>query len=617
MGGMTSYPTSTRPSGTPLKTWKVRNFKSIKDAELSFAPLTLLVGANSSGKTSLMQSILLVVQAAQGENRGSTFPLNGSLVSVGGFNDARFAHSEADAAIEIGGRLQFSQELADRRPPRITPAALRSDLEKIYWRLTFDRPAEHEPGSTEIAAVEFRVEQPEEIADHPSALELRSNRTTREASGSNADDQMLARGRMVVWAHAFLASRDEFSLGFGGMVSAGETPVPIRGLLLRAGIPHDVLISWQLANAAAESWVESRLLRSSYGFSSERSRAKPGRAERQPLSLLALVELAVREIEEWADRQRLEPVPLPVFLLSRDFPLVDVRARTEFRRQAAELVDLVTQRLSLSEEVLLPPEREAAGWLREHASMAHDFFRQRVLYLGPLRQDPQVVYKTAPLGAAGFIGTKGEFLATVLHAYRARRVRSFNEDGVPVSRPLAEAVNFWVKRLDIADRIETRDRGRLGIEVSVRRGDIPPVDLTGVGVGVSQLLPVIVMCLLAEPGSLILMEQPELHLHPGLQQKLADFLLACARSGRQLVVETHSEYMVSRLRLKAAEDVSGDLLDAFALYFVEQKADASEYRRVIVNEFGSIEDWPIGFFQQAAEESRMILQAGLTKRSRQ
>jgi predicted ATPase len=220
------------------------------------------------------------------------------------------------------------------------------------------------------------------------------------------------------------------------------------------------------------------------------------------------------------------------------------------------------------------------------------------------------------MGAAGFIGTKGEYLATVLHASRAREVFNPTEDGSVRTMLLSDAVDDWARRLGIADAIQTQDLGRLGIQVSVQRGGIPPVDLTGVGVGVSQLLPVIVMCLLAGPGSLILVEQPELHLHPALQQRLGDFLLACALSGRQLIVETHSEYVVSRLRRRIAEDESGELLSALAMYFVEQRDDASEFRHVPVNEFGGIEEWPAGFFDQAGGESRKILEAALEKRDR-
>src|SRR5437762_6114444 len=106
------------PGVVPLREWRVKNFKSIKDVELRFAPLTVLVGANSSGKTSLLQSILLAAQAAQAENEGATFPLNGPLASVGAFNEVRFAHAKG-ASVSFGGTFELSPEL----PP---PLALRA-----------------------------------------------------------------------------------------------------------------------------------------------------------------------------------------------------------------------------------------------------------------------------------------------------------------------------------------------------------------------------------------------------------------------------------------------------------------------------------------------------------
>jgi predicted ATPase len=326
-------------------------------------------------------------------------------------------------------------------------------------------------------------------------------------------------------------------------------------------------------------------------------------------------QVGVEEIREWNELRSSEPVTLPAFLAGTRRPLPP-EARLALRDHAEELVEAIRRGLDMDEEVFLPPERALAGGLSDVVSEVHRFFRDRIVYLGPLRQDPQVVYKTAPVGAAGFIGTKGEYLATILHASRAREVLSPTEDGALERMSLADAVNVWAGRLGIADAIQTRDLGRLGIQVSVRRGGIPPVDLTSVGVGVSQLLPVIVMCLLARPGSLILLEQPELHLHPALQQRLGDFLLACARSGRQLIVETHSEYVVSRLRRRIVEDDTGQLLNTLAIYFAEQTDDASEFRRVPLNEFGGLEAWPVGFFDQASTESRQILEAALEKRDR-
>jgi len=101
-----------------------------------------------------------------------------------------------------------------------------------------------------------------------------------------------------------------------------------------------------------------------------------------------------------------------------------------------------------------------------------------------------------------------------------------------------------------------------------------------------------------------------------VQQRLGDFLLACSKSGRQLIVETHSEYLVSRLRRRIAEDASNALMSTIALVFAEYEDGRSTFRPVETNEFGAIEDWPRGFFDQTSIESKRILEAGLEKRLR-
>jgi len=602
----------------PLRAWTVENFKSISHAELEFAPLTVLVGANSSGKTSLMQSILLFVQAAQGGNQGQAFPLNGPIVSVGAFDEVRFAHA-SDGSIRIGGRLQVLPEVYRGVPTRVWRSSWTRGPDQtplLEWWIQLDRSAENEPGSAEIAAVSLDVEPLTTDEEIPNRMSLSAVRKDQIQSQGDVERQRLG---SLARRYGPVPGRDEFSLAFTGALSTGEAPpVPISGLHLRAGLPHNVLTIWQLGQAAAETWLESRLVRPPSRLTQTDSRPPgPHRREKQADDTVAAqwADVAAKEIREWDQFRRTDPITLSAYL-SRSSTELPVEIRNALRHRSVEIVEAIVRQLHMNQEVLLPPERQTANWLTELVSDVHEFFRQRVVYLGPLRQDPQVVYKTAPLGAAGFIGTKGEYLATVLRAYGARPVLNFGEDGSLDVVTLTTAVNTWAARLEIADEIRTLDLGRLGIQVSVQRGRTHPVDLTSVGVGVSQFLPVLVMCLLDEPCSLIIMEQPELHRYPGLQQKLGDFLLACARSGRQLIVETHSEYLISRLRRSIAEDETGEILSTIAVYFVEQKDDASTYRRVAVNRFGGIDDWPAGFFQQAAEESRRILQAGLDKRLR-
>ena len=182
---------------------------------------------------------------------------------------------------------------------------------------------------------------------------------------------------------------------------------------------------------------------------------------------------------------------------------------------------------------------------------------------------------------------------------------------------LEEAVGLWARELGIADRVDAFDLGRPGVEIRVRpEGLERDVDLANVGVGMSRLLPGDPHLLLAEPGSLILLEQPELHLHPAIQQRLGDFLLACARSGRQLLVETHSEYLISRLRRRAVEDPEEEIGKLFRVVFAFRDDEGkTTFESATVNPYGGIE-WPPGFFDQSIDEARIIVATGLEKRRR-
>ena len=139
-------------------------------------------------------------------------------------------------------------------------------------------------------------------------------------------------------------------------------------------------------------------------------------------------------------------------------------------------------------------------------------------------------------------------------------------------------------------------------------------DLTHVGVGVSQVLPILVMCLLADPDTTLIFEQPELHLHPKVQTLLGDFFLSMSLLGKQCVLETHSEYLVNRLRFRAAAAKTDEISKAIRMYFVEKPEDTSVFRPVVVNEFGAIPDWPEGFFDQSQREAEATLRAAIKKR---
>jgi predicted ATPase len=246
----------------------------------------------------------------------------------------------------------------------------------------------------------------------------------------------------------------------------------------------------------------------------------------------------------------------------------------------------------------LPTSIEAA------LEYARRWFQSRVRHLGPLRAEPQPLHGLPEAASGTSVGRSGEYTAAVLSAHRNRLIVSPDPTGSG-SRELRlqDAVNEWMASMQLLSSVHAEERGKLGYELHLSvEGVRRDLDLTTVGVGVSQALPVVVLGLITPPGSLLLFEQPELHLHPDVQASLGDFFLALARSGRQLVVETHSEYLVNRLRRRAATDPSLGAERLTRLFFFERTGDSSDVRAVRIGAGGTMPGWPRGFLDTAARE---------------
>jgi predicted ATPase len=112
----------------------------------------------------------------------------------------------------------------------------------------------------------------------------------------------------------------------------------------------------------------------------------------------------------------------------------------------------------------------------------------------------------------------------------------------------------------------------------------------------------------------LMLEQPEIHLHPDLQMQMADYFIALALSSKRVIVETHSEYIVNRLVRRIVEDDTNKYRDLIGIYFIRPSENGSEIDEICVDENHGIVNWPKDFFDQAALEQERILKAGLNKR---
>jgi predicted ATPase len=231
-------------------------------------------------------------------------------------------------------------------------------------------------------------------------------------------------------------------------------------------------------------------------------------------------------------------------------------------------------------------------------SLRFDDLMSGISYVGPLRERPQRSYQWRGSSPAS-VGPRGEnTVAAILAARRQNRKMGRDSSKGRPYRSFEGNLGYWLNRLGVIDDFAVEeiasgtDLYELRVTVS---GGTTRVSVTDVGFGVSQVLPVLVQVFYAPRQSTVILEQPEIHLHPAAQSELGDVLLAANRDNEvQLLVETHSEHLLRRLQRRIAEGEVSD--EDVALYFVETHRGESQIYELIIDQYGNITNWPADFF---------------------
>lgn len=234
------------------------------------------------------------------------------------------------------------------------------------------------------------------------------------------------------------------------------------------------------------------------------------------------------------------------------------------------------------------------GTVVEDLSLAIRRELEGISYLGPLRRKPERDYpwnKTKP----GEVGIDGRSAIDALLASALLKGEEQNH--------IVHGVSHWLARMKVADRLEVRQQGRSNrYELIVHRDGVA-CNLRDVGIGVSQVLPVLVVAYFAPPGSTIVLEEPEIHLHPLAQSVLAELFVVISQQRKvQFIVETHSEHLFRRMQtLMARQQVSAN---EATMYFVERDSKSARLRALELDGYGRVKNWPEGFFGDALGETR-------------
>lgn len=583
-----------------LTALELENFKGIAERQrVDFAPLTLLFGPNSAGKSTVLQALLYLHELLErGGADVDRTELGGGVVELGGF--ARLVHRPAmngaivDRAIVLraefttpGGLERFGRDLADFPFPNLD-----DEVESAWLELTIrDRftPGFNGPLVDRAVIGVGGTSDP--------LVEMRTGATLR-------DGEAVCVG--VNLAHPLLASALDVSDELGHPLPGGAREA-IDGWE-RIAMPRELLR------------LLSNVPRTPEGNTVDVS--LPDAEEQRSITGISL-------FPKWGGWDFGDEHPWMVFAVSRSHfsalpslgePLRIIPNETDDVVEDAELQKRIvrqgyTNALQATLEELRMRERAVSQVrtflemivLGTSAQLAESL--KGALYIGPLRTIP-------PRGSLyerrGRVASWADGLAAwdLLLADRASVV---------------ERTNYWLKQVGAGCKVivqqlfaegEEYDSGE-GAQGQTRQllldtGSVKYVFPSEVGAGVSQVIPIIVAALEKRAG-LVLVEQPELHVHPAMQVGLGDlFIDAATRDGgrRTMLIETHSEHLILRLLRRIRETTANELdgapafsVEQLSVLYVENQPDGVRIRRLRVDENGEFTDpWPKGFFDERFPE---------------
>ena len=606
-----------------ITTWELRNFQSIGGtATLDLKPLTIFSGPNSSGKSAVIKSLLMVAQSLSSSALEVPLVLNGKYTQLGGFNDI-LHHGSNPPEMDLGFVIK-AQEGEIEVKTRIKSIKIIDEYEDEDEYENEDEDKYH----VEYSIVDWKTESFElnlcswlELFDRAELFgrNVQFVRTGLFATYTYEITKPTNIGFNVYYEKAVSASLSHFLPG-RALIRVDSS---IRRLVEEINQATEAILSIVDVNMPSipVDWARGLSGEFAYFFRTkvyDKNREYKNEHYKETLELL---------LNHWGDPETIYSL---TDFLDRKYQgkkISEGDIRDLARRMNGQLSDLSNFKKELCEQSFSPKyeveAREFPSLYNRIIQEIREVFEKQIFYLGPLRDDPRTIYAIPSQPKQRNVGLKGEYTAAMLYEHKTLKVHyplpppleGFSgtysiEDGA-----LGLAVRTWLERMGLAEQFNTEMMSKVGYQLSVRpRGVKKDLDLMSLGVGVSQVLPTIVMALLAPEDSVLIFEQPEVHLHPKVQSVLGDFFLGIVGCGKQCIVETHSEYLIHRIRRRIAESSDKTILQRLGIYFVELEDGVSQFSAVETNEYGAILDWPADFFDEAEKESSTLVRAAMEKR---
>lgn len=609
-----------------IDAWRVECFKKFSSKkEFPLKGLTILSGVNSSGKSSLLQSILLVKQTIMSASPDRAIALNGPLVQLGSYSDIYNPGTNEDE--DHSGGVSFGWNISRDIEEENGVLDDYYYLEATKFEINIDFKVSNAARKNSNLSSEM----------YPTLIETSLSMVLEDDEGDKSNHflkftKSKGGGRPLRVNTSLLDGVFDPQEYLVSLIDEetrkavlGDFPgARLSGGSLQNFLPNGVAVRYDRTKFEQDS-IKSFILE-------ESSPLRRNMGIQIPPSAMDFIKAHAYSVFKTAEQSAATQKAIESFdsLNSKSSNLFEyARAlRVVHPSTRRRLIDSFRSHKHILEEIfssISSPDLTLTKRVPNIASIVEavtsHYFRFNLHYVGPLRDEPKPIYSSRQISTSTDVGPRGEFTAAVLSLNERTIVEYYfpDEDRKDAlefelrTASLPTAVGQWLAYLGVADDVFVSEKGSLGYELKVKtQTDQVHRDLTNVGVGVSQILPVVITILLASSGSTVLLEQPELHLHPRVQSRLCDFFLAASHQGKQVIVETHSEHIIERLRLRVVQDKSDSINGNSAIYFFDNGIDFA--KQIEISSYGAVIDWPLGFFDESAAQTSLILDASMKRK---
>lgn len=585
--------------GIVLKGLEIENFKSYVEKQfIQFSDLSVLLGANSSGKSTALQALLTIKQTMECNSPDEDLLLSGKYVALGDYDDAVSASKlDSFAFAAIFDQTEKSENMLNEDRFKIgwsfkqgkdgTSAVLdkidikfenmqlsfRSTKEEIYHLYINEKRSSFSAEIHNLLMTKYFIHYDTELNHRAAELlnELSRMLISQKTTTAAADDPI---GIDAVKKFYFrLLDKNSDS-------EAGENAVTaeMRELAIRLERVVDDFCDLEIPEYENIAQIFPKDFRTrilELAFINEKS--------------LGHVEELTRKHEEYLEKYKASIPDISEVQGSYDLGINPFLAIGRGERKEDNLTQL---------------------------KYALDFYKEfctgiisKIFFVGPIREMPKGLYNVGFEAIPKYVGSTGSYFASVLLHENKKEGEYILPNGKERCT-LSEALAAWMIHLNIASSVNVDKNNSFGFSVSVENLEQVRSDIMNVGIGTSQILPVLISVLLSEPNEILIFEQPELHLHPYSQSRLADMFVEFCKRGRKIVLETHSEYFLLRLRYHIVKE---DLPEKAAAINFFHNSGGTIVEAAHISGLGSIE-YPEGFRDETQILIDEILDAALERK---